>query len=156
MNINMSIIGQAITFGILIWFTMKYVWPPLLAAIEKRNKEIAAGLDAAAAGQAKLDQAQEEYDKLLGEGRAKRGEHLAEGKKRQDEIMARATEEAQAERDRIIEAGRSQIDDERKAMVRELQESYAVLVVEGARKIIRREIDPKAHEDIVADLVKKL
>ena len=60
MNINISIIGQAITFGILIWFTMKFVWPPLLAAIEKRNKEISAGLDAAAAGQAKLDQAQQE------------------------------------------------------------------------------------------------
>lgn len=156
MNINVSIIGQAITFGILIWFTMKFVWPPLLAAIEKRNKEIAAGLDAAAAGQAKMDQAQQEYDQLLNEGRTKRSEHLAEGKKRQDEIMARAAAEAQAERDRIIEAGRSQIDDERRAMVRELQESYAVLVVEGARKIIRREIDPKAHEDIVADLVKKL
>lgn len=156
MNINISIIGQAITFGILIWFTMKFVWPPLLAAIDKRNKEIAEGLDAAAAGQKKLDEAQQDYDQLLAEGRDKQNQQVAAGKEKYDAQLAQATADAQAEKDKIIASGRKQVEQERQAMVRELQEKYAGLVVAGARKIIRREIDAQAHEDIVADLVKKL
>lgn len=156
MNINISIIGQAITFAILIFVTMKYVWPPLSAAIDKRNKEIAEGLDAAEQGRQSFKEAKERRNELIEQGRAKQSEHIAEGKKQRDAIVAAATGDATKEKEKIIAEGHQQVEQERQAMVRELQESYADLVVAGASRILEREIDAKAHQDIVDKLVKEI
>ena len=156
MNINISIIGQAITFAILIFVTMKYVWPPLSGAIDRRNKEIAEGLDAAEQGRQHLQEAKERRDELIAQGREKQREHIDEGKKQRDAIVAAATGEATAERDRIIADGKRQVEQERQAMVRELQAGYADLVVAGARQIVGREFDAKAHKDVVDKLVKEI
>ena len=156
MNINISIIGQAITFGILIWVTMKFVWPPLMAAVERRNKEIAEGLDAAAEGKKQLAQATATKEDLEKQGRSKQNEFIAEGKKQKDAIVAKATDEALVEKEKILAAGRKQVEQERLAMVRELQENYAGLVVAGASKIIRREINSKDHQNIIDDLIKDI
>lgn len=156
MNINISIIGQAITFGILIWVTMKYVWPPLLAAIDKRNQEISEGLDAAAQGKQQLAEAASRREELEKEGVTARTELIGEGKRQRDDIVAKAAGEAEGEREKIVAAGRKQIEQERQAMVRELQANYANLVVAGASKIIRKEISADAHKKIVDDLVKQI
>jgi F-type H+-transporting ATPase subunit b len=156
MNINISLIGQMITFGILIWVTMKYVWPPLIGAIDRRNKEIAEGLDAAAQGKQALDDATARKDELINQGRAKQSEHIADGKRQHDEIVASAASDAEAERERIIAEGRKTVEQERLAMTRELQASYADLVVAGASKILRREVDAKAHQDIVDEMIKDI
>lgn len=145
-----------ITFGILIWVTMKFVWPPLMAAIERRNAEIASGLDAAAQGKQALAEAKERQEELITSGRTKQSEAIAEGKRQRDEIVAAAATEAQAEREKILADGHKTIEQERLAMVRELQASYADLVVAGAEKILRREVDAKAHQDIVDDMVKNI
>ena len=156
MNINISLIGQAITFGILIWVTMKYVWPPLSGAIDKRNKEIAEGLDAAEQGRQSLAEAKDRRNELIEQGRAKQSEHIAEGSRRRDEIVHAATDEANKEKERIIAEGQRQVEQERLAMVRDLQQNYADLVVAGAGRILKREIDAKAHQDIVDDLIKEI
>lgn len=156
MNVNISLIGQVITFGILIFVTMKYVWPPLVAAIDKRNKEIAEGLDAAEQGRQRLKEAKQRQDELIEQGRAKQMEHVAEGRKQRDATIAAARGEGDSERERIIEEGRRQVEQERQAMVRELQESYADLVVAGASRILKREIDAKDHKDIVDDMIKTI
>ena len=156
MNINISIIGQAITFGILIWVTMKYVWPPLSGAIDSRNKEIAEGLDAAEQGRQRLKEAKERRDELIEQGRAKQGEHISEGKRQRDAIVSAAAGEGTSEKERIIAEGNRQVEQERQTMVRELRESYADLVVAGAGRILKREIDSKSHQDIVDDLIKEI
>lgn len=156
MNVNISLVGQVITFGILIFVTMKYVWPPLVAAIDRRNKEIAEGLDAAEQGRQRLKEAKERQDELIEQGRAKQMEHVAEGRRQRDATVSAARDEAGAERERIVEEGRRQVEQERQAMVRELQESYADLVVAGASRILKREIDAKDHKDIVDDLIKTI
>lgn len=156
MNVNISLIGQMVTFGILIWVTMKYVWPPLMGAIEKRNQEIAAGLDAAAQGKQALAEAHERQEELISSGRTEQSEHIAAGKRQRDELVALAAGEADTERERIIADGHKTIEQERVAMVRELRSSYSELVVAGAAKIMRREIDAKAHQDIVDDMIKNI
>lgn len=154
MNINISLVGQMITFGILIWVTMKYVWPPLIGAIDKRNKELAEGLDAAAQSKQALAEATSRKDEMINEGRVAQGEHIAQGKRQRDDIVSRAAGEAEVERERIITDGRKTVEQERVAMARELQANYSDLVVAGATKILRREIDIKAHQDIVDEMVK--
>ena len=156
MNINISIIGQAITFGILIWVTMKYVWPPLIGAIDKRNKEISEGLDAAAQGKQALSEAKQKRSELEKEGVSARTELVSDGKRMRDDIVSGAAGEAEQEREQILEAGRKQIEQERQAMVRELQSNYASLVVAGASKIIRKEISADSHKQIVDDLIKQI
>ena len=155
MNINISIIGQMITFGILIWVTMKYVWPPLVGAIDKRNKEISEGLDAAAQGKQSLAEAKERQQELIKAGQTKMSEHIATGKSQRDAIIANAAGEGVTERERIVAEGRRQLEQERQAMVSELRASYADLVVAGATRILRREVDAKAHQDIVDELIKE-
>ena len=156
MNVNISLVGQMITFGILIWVTMKFVWPPLLSAIEKRNKEISDGLTAAAEGKQALEDAHEKRVEIIKDARAKQLEHVTEGKNQRDEIIKHAATEAEAERERIIAEGRKSVEQERLVMVRELQENYSDLVVAGVEKIVRRTIDAEAHKDIVDDMIKEL
>lgn len=156
MNINISLIGQMITFGILIWVTVKYVWPPLIGAVDKRNKEISSGLAAAEQGKQALADAKDRQEEILNAGRERSSRYIAEGKQTRDEIVRKAAEEAIEERDRIVAEGIKSIEQDRQAMVRELRESYAELVVAGAGRILRREVDAQAHKDIVDDMVAKI
>ena len=156
MNINISLIGQMLTFGVLIWVTMKYVWPPLIGAVDRRNKEIAEGLDAAAQGKKQMAEAKDQMAELIEQGRAKQSEYIAEGKRRRDTIVANAADEANVERERILAAGHKTLEQERTTMVRELQEQCSTLVVAGAARILRREVDASAHQDIVDELIKEI
>lgn len=154
MNVNISFVGQMITFAILIWVTMKFVWPPLIGAVDKRNKEIADGLAAAEQGRQSLEDAKARNDELLHDARTKASAQMKEGKQRRDEIIAAAAGEAQTEKEKIITEGKTQIEAERVKMANELREQYATLVVAGAEKILRREIDAKANSEIIDKLIK--
>ena len=149
-----TLIGQMITFAILVWVMMKYVWPPLMNAIESRQKEIADGLAAAEQGRQELASAGEEKELLLKEARAKTGDIVADGEQRRSNMIEAAKQEAETERARIIELGRREVDAERISMQREMQEKLGELVVSGATQILRREVDAKAHQDIVDSLKK--
>lgn len=151
-----TLIGEMITFAILVWVMMKYVWPPLMNAIENRQKEIADGLAAAEQGRQELASAGEERDALLKEARAKTSDLLADGEQRRNAIVDAARQEAESERARIVELGRREVDAERVAMQRDMRQKLGGLVVAGATQILRREVDASAHQDILDGLKKSL
>ncbi len=151
-----TLIGEIITFAILVWVMMKFVWPPLMGAIESRQKEIADGLAAAEQGKKELADAASSRQQIVAEARASAGKLVGEGEERKAAIVASAREEAEGERSRIVEQGRREVENERAAMRREMQQRVGGLAVVGAAKILRREVDEKAHADIIDSLQKGL
>lgn len=151
-----TLLGEIVTFAILVWVVMKFVWPPLMKAVETRQKEIADGLAAAAQGKEDLAAAATRKDELLADARTKASELLADGEKRKSAIVDSARGEAEAENARILEQGRRTVEMERAAMCRELQQQVGALAVAGASQILAREVDSKAHDDIVESLKKQL
>ena len=156
MNINATIIGQAITFAILIWFTMKFVWPPITTALEERAVKIADGLAAAERGKADLVQAERRSADALAEARQKGAEIIALSEKRRAEIIEEAKAEAIAEAERVKQAARAEIEQESAKAREVLRASVASLAVSGAERILRREINPAAHADLLSALSAEL
>lgn len=156
MNINFTLIAQAIAFAILIWFTMKYVWPPLLSAIETRQKEIADGLAAAQEGKASLEVAAKKTTQQLNEAKQKASEIISQAEKRASEILEEAKHQAKTEGDRIILGAKAEIDQEVNRAKESLREQVSILAIAGAEKILSKEIDKKAHSDMLSKLAKEL
>ena len=149
MNINATIFGQAITFAILIWFTMKFVWPPITAALEERARKIADGLAAAERGRQDLAHAEQRSNETLNEAKAKAAEIIALSEKRRNEIIEEAREEAKVEANRVKAHARAEVDQEILRAKETLRDQVADLVVSGAEKILRREINAQAHSDLL-------
>ncbi|MCC2616944.1 F0F1 ATP synthase subunit B [Aestuariibacter halophilus] len=156
MNINATLIGQLIAFAVFVGFCMKFVWPPLLEAIEKRQKDIADGLAKSERGQKELELAQEKATEQLKEAKAQAAEIIEQAKKRASQIVDEETQRGHDEREKIIAQGHSEIDAERNRVKEELRKQVAVLAVAGAEKILAREIDAAAQSDIVEKLVAEL
>jgi len=156
MNINFTLIAQAIAFAILIWFTVKFVWPPLLRAIEKRQKEIADGLAAAHEGKISLEKAEKRNAETLDETKQKGAEILNQAEKRATEIVEAAKKTAQEEGERIITGARAEIDQELNRAKEELRSQVSTLALAGAEKILDKEIDKKAPVAMLAKLAKDL
>jgi F-type H+-transporting ATPase subunit b len=156
MNINLTLIMQAVAFAAFIWFTAKFVWPPLMNAVEKRRKEIADGLAAGEQGRQNLATSEKRIADLLGEAKGKAAEIVAQGEKFRAETMDRAKEEARAEADRIVAAAKAEIAQEVARAKESLRNAVAELAVAGATKILKREVDAKAHADLLRDIQKQL
>ena len=156
MNINFTLIAQAIAFAILIWFTVKYVWPPLLSAIETRQKEIADGLAAAQEGKASLEVAAKKTTQQLNEAKQKASEIISQAEKRASEILEEAKHQAKTEGDRIILGAKAEIDQEVNRAKESLREQVSTLAIAGAEIILSKEIDKKAHSDMLSKLAKEL
>ena len=156
MNINFTLIAQAIAFAILIWFTVKFIWPPLLGAIEKRQKEIADGLAAAQEGKASLEIAEKKSAQSVGEAKQKGAEIISQAEKRASEILEGAKNQAKEEGDRIILGAKAEIDQEGNRAKETLREQVSSLAIAGAEKILLKEIDKKAHSDMLNKLAKEL
>lgn len=156
MNMNLTLVAQAITFAIFIWFSAKFVWPPLLAAIETRQKAIADGLSAAERGRLELEQAAKKSTDSLREGKEKAAAMVAAAEKRAAEIVEEAKNAARGEAERIVEAARGQVEQDVQRAREELREKVAALAVAGAERILRREVDAKAHSELLAGLQKEL
>jgi F-type H+-transporting ATPase subunit b len=156
MNINFTLIAQAIAFAILIWFTVKFVWPPLLGAIEKRQKEIADGLAAAQEGKASLEIAEKKSAQSLGDAKQKAAEIISQAEKRASEILEDAKNQAKEEGDRIILGAKAEIDQEVNRAKETLRVQVSSLAIAGAEKILSKEIDKKAHSDMLSKLAKEL
>ena len=156
MNINLTLIAQAIAFAILIWFTVKFVWPPLLKAIETRQKEIADGLAAAHEGKNALDLASKKSEVTLNEAKQKATEIIGQAEKRANQIVEEAKGMAKVEGDRIISGARSEIDQEVNRAKESLRAQVASLAIAGAEKILRKEIDSKNHSDLLSKLAAEL
>ena len=152
MNINLTILGQAISFGIFVWFCMRYVWPPLIKVLEERAETIADGLAAAERGTKELEDAKGKVELLLSEGREKALEFVNQAQRRAEEIVEAAKSEARLEADKIKSAAQIEMDQERNRAREELRQEVADLVIMGAEKILAREVDEKSHREILKQI----
>ena len=152
MNINLTLIGQAISLFIFVWFCMKFVWPYIIKALEEREKRIADGLAAAEAGQNKLVEAEQRLTDLVNEGKQQAAEIIAQAQKRGDEIVDEAKDAAKSEGERLIEAARAEIDQERMQAKDQLKVEVAALALAGAEQILMREVDKSAHDEVLTKI----
>ncbi|AEJ00256.1 ATP synthase subunit b [Nitrosomonas sp. Is79A3] len=156
MNINFTLISQAIAFSIFIWFTVKFVWPPLLRAIEERQKTIADGLAAGERGRHELELASQRSSDVLKEAKQRASEIILQAEKRATEIVEESKRTAKEEGDRIIAGAKADIEHEVFSAKEMLRQHVAELAVAGAEKILRREVDAKAHADMLASIEEDL
>jgi F-type H+-transporting ATPase subunit b len=156
MNINFTLVAQAIAFAVLIWFTVKFVWPPLLKAIETRQKEIADGLAAASEGKNALEVAAKKSEITLNEAKQKASEIIGQAEKRATQIIEEAKVNAKTEGDRIVAGAKAEIDQEVNRAKEGLRAQVSSLAIAGAEKILRKEIDGKAHGDMLSKLAAEL
>ncbi len=156
MNINATLIGQSIAFFVFVWFVMKYVWPPLMHALETRKKTIADGLAAAEKGKHEQELAEKAAEKHIKEAKDQAAEIVAQAQKRATEIVEEAKDGAKEEADRIKAAATAEIDQEVNRAKEHLRQQVAGITIAGAEKVLKREIDEKAHSDIVDDLIAQI
>lgn len=156
MNLNATLFAQLVVFFILAWFTMQFVWPPIVKALDERAKKIADGLAAAERGKHDLELATKRSTEALREGREKSAELLAQAEKRAAQVIEEAKAAAKVEADRIVAGAKAEIEQEAVRAKEQLREQVAVLVVSGAEKILRREINAQAHADILAAIKQDL
>jgi len=156
MNINATLIGELIAFVVFVMFCMKFVWPPIMGAIEGRQKEIADGLAASDRAAKDLELAQESATAQLKEAKAQAASIVDAAKKHEAKIIEEAAAKAQAEKEKILAAGHTEIETERNRAKEELRAQVALLAVAGAEKILERSIDAAAHSDILDKLVAEL
>ncbi|WP_116475438.1 F0F1 ATP synthase subunit B [Zobellella maritima] len=156
MNMNATILGQTIAFILFVWFCMKFVWPPIMAAIESRQKEIAEGLSSAERAKKDLALAQNNATEQLKEAKLQSAQIVEQANKRKAQIIEDATREAQAEREKILAQAQSEVEAERNRVKEELRKQIAALALVGAEKILERQIDAAANSDIVEKVVAEL
>ncbi len=156
MNINATLIGQSIAFFLFVWFVMKYVWPPLIAALDERTKTIADGLAAAERGKHEQELAEKAAEKHIKEAKGQAADILSQAQKRATEIIEEAKVGAKEEAEGIKNAAAAEIDQEVNRAKEHLRQQIASLTINGAEKVLKREIDEKAHADIVDDLIAQI
>jgi|TARA_B110000027_G_scaffold131352_1_gene155508 F-type H+-transporting ATPase subunit b len=156
MSINFTLIAQALAFAILIWFTVKYVWPPLLNAIETRQKEISDGLAAAHEGKASLEIAEKKNQESLNLSKQKSAEIISQAEKRANEIIDLAKTDAKFEAEKIITGANSEIDQEINKAKETLRAEVSQLAISAAEKILQREIKKEDHSSMLNKLAKDL
>ncbi len=156
MDINATVLGQMIAMLVFVWFCMKYIWPPLLAAIEERQEKIAEGLAAADKGQQRLEEAQVEAGDIVSDARKQATSILDQANARANDIVADGKADGAKERNRQLGAAKAEIVQETNRAREELRGEVSAIAVASAEKILRREIDAKQHEDILGKLAQEL
>ena len=156
MNINLTLIGQSITFLFFVMFVMKFVWPPLVAALEERKATIADGLAAAEKGKHDGELAKQRVLDTLKDAKVQAQDIINLAEKRASEIVEESKDNARAEGERIIVAANAELEQEVNRAREQLRGQVVSLAVSGASKVLKREIDEKANEDLLKDLVAQL
>ena len=156
MNFNATLIGQTITFIIFVWFCMKYIWPPLMAALDERNARISEGLAAAQRGQQDLEDAQSKVSESLNDAKAQAQEIINQAQKRANEIVDEAKDSARDEAEKIKTAASADIDQQVTAAREQLRKEVSVIAMAGAEQILKREVDAKAHAEVLDELVAQI
>ena len=156
MNINLTLIAQALSFAALIWLIATFVWPPLLKAIEERQQKIAEGLAAADNSQKALAQAQDQINEELKQARTKANEIIEQAHQRANQIVEAAKTEAIAEGARQKALAQSEIDAATNRAREDLRKQVSTLAVTGAEKLLHREIDANAHKALLDELAAQL
>ena len=156
MEIGMTLLGQALSFALLIWFTVKFIWPPLMAVIEERQQRIAEGLAAADRSQKDLAQTQDKVNDTLKEARAKANEIIEQAHQRAVQVIDQAKLDAIAEADRQKALAQADIDAATNRAREGLRTQVSALAVSGAEKLLRREIDAGTHKALLDELAAQL
>ena len=156
MNLNATLFAQLIVFFILVWFTMKFVWPPIAKALDERADKIAEGLAAAERGKSDFEQAEKKVAELLSEGRNQVSEMIANAEKRAAQIVEEAKGQASTEAARITEQAKADVEQEANRAREALREQVAVLAVKGAEAILRREVNETQHAQLLSNLKQEL
>jgi len=156
MSFNLTLIAQALTFALFIWFTVKVVWPFMLRAIEARQKTIADGLAAAEQGHKSLEASRRQAGEAVEQARERAGEILAQAEKRAAQMLDDAKQAARAEGEREKAAAKAEIQQEVSRAREQLRDHVAALAVAGAEKILRREVDARAHAELLDGIKKQL
>ena len=156
MSINATLIGQMITFALLVWFTMTYIWPPLFNSLEERKKKIADGLAAAEKGREDMELAQKKAKGVLKDAKDQSSELVSLAQKRANEIVEESKDNAKKEGDRLILAAKAQIEQEIQQTKESLRREVAALAVSAAEQILSAEIDKNKHQELVSKISNKL
>ena len=156
MDFNLTFWGQTIAMLVFVGFCMKYIWPPIMNAIEERQTQIADGLAAAERGQQSLDKAQAEAEEIVDEARKQATTILDQAHARASEIVAEGKADGTKERERQVAAASAEVEQETNRAREELRGQVSAIAIASAEKILRREIDSKSHEDILSKLAAEL
>ncbi|CCE22031.1 F0F1 ATP synthase subunit B [Methylotuvimicrobium alcaliphilum] len=149
MSINATLIGQMITFALLVWFTMKFVWPPLYQSLEERKKRIADGLAAAEKGQEEMELAEKRAVNVLKEAKEQSSDIVNLAQKRANEIVEESKDAAKKEGERLLVAAQAQIDQELQQVKESLRKEVSSLALNAAEQILSAEIDQAKHQEIL-------
>lgn len=156
MNINLTLIGQSITFAVFVWFCYAYVWPPLVKALDDRKKKIADGLAAAERGAQQQELAEKHAKDELKKAKADAAEIINSANKRKNEIVEQAKQDARVEAERIVTAARAEVEQEANKAREELRRSVATLAMAGASQVLQAEVDIRRHNDMLEKLAAEL
>lgn len=156
MEINATFLGQAVAFVIFVVLCMKWVWPPLMKALEKRQKEIADGLDSAEKAKKNLELAKSGSAEALRQAKLEAQKIIDAAQKQRSQILDKAAEEAAAEKSRILEAARAEIEAERNKAREELRAEVVNLALAGAEKILNQKVSSKTDQEMVKKIVEAL
>ncbi len=156
MTVNATLFAQMIAFAVFVLFTMKFVWPPISAAMEERKKTIAKGLAAAEQGEKAQEKAEAEAQELLAQARAQAADIVNQAQKRGNDIVEEAKTTAVAEGERLKEAANADIQAEKNKAKQELRGQVVSIAIAGAEKVLEREINADAHKDVLDKFVAQL
>jgi F-type H+-transporting ATPase subunit b len=156
MNFNATLIGQMISFAVFVWFTMKFVWTPMMKALEERKNKIAEGLAAAERGQHEQQLAQERARERLLEAKQQVNEIIAQAQKRSNEIVEEARISAREEGERLKAAAHAEIEMEANRAREQLRKEIAALVIAGTEQVLKREVNAEAHAKVMKDLIAQI
>lgn len=156
MNINLTLIGQTIAFAIFVWFCLKFIWPPIIKALEERKTKIADGLAAAEEGRREKEKAEEEVQEILKDAREQAKDIIANAKKQAEGVVEEARNDARAEGERILKAARAEIDQKINQAREELRREVVSIALNGAEQVLMREVDAKAHSEALEKLAARL
>lgn len=156
MGISLTLIIQMAVFAFLVWFAMRYIWPPLIRALDEREKKISDGLAAGERGERDLELAQEKCAAIMREARQEASNVVESAHERAGRVMEEAKADAVAERERQLAVARSEIEQETNRAREDLRKQVAGLAVSGAERLIEKEMDESTHRELLDDLVKKL
>ena len=156
MNFNLTLIMQAVAFGAFIWFCARFIWPPLMRAIETRQKQIADGLAAGEEGRKALSNAEKRDAEMLAAAKARSSEIVAIGEKFKAETIEQAKIDAKTEADRIMAAAKAEIEQEVARAKEQLRDAVADLAVAGAAKILKKDVNVATHAELLAQLKREL
>ena len=156
MSINATLFLQSIAMMIFVWFCMKFIWPPLLKAIDERREKIADGLAASDRAEQALKEANVRAEEQIKEARDKAGDIVEQANQRHNQILDQAKEDATGERQRQVAAAEAEISQVANQAKEELRNSVAALAVAGAAKILEKEVDEQAHRELLDKLIAEL